>query len=125
MTCQPGLDTEPARCFYATRPSERPHCTLTAVIRYGTTPLCADCAARRSTLGRGLTPQPLPPHRHLDLLAPITQADKQLHQAKTELASAVHRARAHGHTWTTIGDQLNITRQAAQQRFQQQQPPRS
>lgn len=75
MTRQPNLDTPAARCFYATRPAERPHCQLTAVIQYGTIALCTDCDTRRSTLGKGQPGHPLPPTTPTDALTRISQAD--------------------------------------------------
>ena len=40
-------------CCYATDPDTRPDCTLTPVVAFGATRLCASCAARRSTMGKG------------------------------------------------------------------------
>lgn len=120
MSRQPFLDPR-TTCVHATDPTRRPHCQLTAAIRYGTTALCSDCNSRRSTLGKGDTPQPLPPAPLPDLLHWITTADRQLRAANAELTAAVQRARAHGHSWTTIGAALDITKQAAHQRFGQ--PP--
>lgn len=117
MQRQPNLDTEPVRCLYATRPSQRPGCELTAVVRIGTTALCADCATRRSTLGKGEPPHRLPPQPALDVLRWVAQADHKLRDAQAELAAATERARTQGHSWKAIGDTLKITRQAAQQRF--------
>ena len=122
MTRQPRLDTEPISCAYAAESTQRPHCQLTAVITYGAVALCTDCDARRSTLGKGITPHRLPPQPTLDVLVWITQADTRLHQAHAELAAAVTRARAQQHPWSAIAAQLKITRQAAQQRFKQDQP---
>jgi len=119
MPRQPSLDAEPVRCHYAARPDQRPDCGLTAVVRYGTTTLCADCAARRSTLGKGETTHRLPPQQHsMDLLRRIAQADQQLRDAQAELTTAVQRARTQGHPWNAIGTTPHITRQAAQQRFE-------
>src|SRR5659263_57870 len=57
---QPGLDTDsPALCGYATEPRTRPDCGLTPVVAFDATRLCASCAARRSTLGKGQRPRPL------------------------------------------------------------------
>jgi hypothetical protein len=47
----------------------------------------------------------------------ITEADRDLVAAERALHDAVDAARADGHSWATIGDALNVTRQAAQQRF--------
>ncbi len=122
MKRQPFLDAA-TRCAYATDPTRRPHCQLTAVTRYDTVALCADCDTRRSTLGKGSTPQRLPPTPPLDVLTWITTAHRQLQDAHTELDVVVQRARAHGHSWSAIGNSLNITKQAAQQRFRQPPPP--
>src|SRR5664280_1257202 len=46
-------------CCYATDPDTRPDCTLTPVVAFGATRLCASCAARRSTMGKGQRPRPL------------------------------------------------------------------
>ncbi len=93
MRRQPHLDTGPIRCAYAQHPAQRPQCQFTAVVRYGPAALCADCDARRSTLGKATRPRPLPPHPPLDVLTWIAQADKQTHQAQIKLAAAVRRVR--------------------------------
>ncbi|MEO6886649.1 MAG: hypothetical protein ABI232_10250 [Jatrophihabitantaceae bacterium] len=121
MPRQPSLDISPIRCRYADRTSERPHCQLTAVVRYGNIALCGDCAQRRSTLGKGHPPRPVPPRGQLDTIQWLATADEQLRKAHAELAAAVQRARTQGHTWTTIGAALHISRQAAQQRFRKDQ----
>lgn len=121
MPRQPHLDAGPVPCLYANRPAQRPNCQLTAVTRYATTALCADCAARRSTLGKGHPPRPLSPRGPIDVMAWLAQTNIELHQTQITLTAAARRARTEGHTWTTIGNTLNITRQAAQQRFGQ--PP--
>lgn len=113
--CQQSVDT-PIRCFYADDPTRRPDCTLTATIRLGSIALCPPCAARRSTVGKGEAPVMLHGPA-VDVLNWLHNADAQLAQAERTLASAVTRARQAGHSWATIGTQLNITRQAAQQRF--------
>ena len=94
MRRQHRLDSRPVRCAYASQPTSRPHCQLSAVVRYGPIALCADCDARRSTLGKGITPHRLPPQPPLDVLDWIASADAAVHQAHTELAAAVARARA-------------------------------
>jgi hypothetical protein len=115
---QRNPDTAAAiRCHYAADPARRPHCTLTAEILLGTTPLCGTCARARSTLGKGTTPRQLPPGPAIDILGWITEADTATRQAHRTLAAAITRARAQGHTWTQIASQLGITRQAAHQRF--------
>src|SRR6266851_6138337 len=105
------------RCHYASDPAARPGCEVTAVLRRGDIALCASCDARRSALGKGQPPAPLPADPPIDLLHWIAEAQAQLRDAEAELAAAARRARQHGHSWTAIGDQLRITRQAAQQRF--------
>ncbi len=122
MNRQRNLDTRPIRCTYAGRPDQRPHCQLTAAVRYGAVALCTDCDTRRSTLGKGVTPRQIPPQHPLDVLGWVAQANQQLHQAQAELDAAVTRARTQQHSWTAIGAELNITRQAAQQRFTQDHP---
>ncbi|MGI8722115.1 MAG: hypothetical protein ACR2JG_07790 [Geodermatophilaceae bacterium] len=70
-------------------------------------------------------PRPRPPPRRpypqppLDALAWLHEADQRLHTAQAELTAAAQRAHTHGHSWAAIGTELKITRQAAQQRFQQ------
>jgi hypothetical protein len=113
--------TAPAvRCHYATDPTRRPHCTLTAHARYATIPLCPTCAQQRSTLGKGHTPVPLPATPPLDVLTWITHAQAAVQEADHTLTAAITRARSQGHTWTQIGNQLGTTRQAAQQRLKPQ-----
>src|SRR5450759_3015047 len=106
----------------ASQPTSRPHCQLSAVVRYGPIALCADCDARRSTLGKGITPHRLPPQPPLDVLDWIASADAAVHQAHTELAAAVARARARQHSWAVIGAVQHTSRQAVQQRFGQDLP---
>ncbi|MGI8697635.1 MAG: hypothetical protein ACR2J0_00595 [Mycobacteriales bacterium] len=53
----------------------------------------------------------------LDILDWIKTADQHATAAEHTLAAAVTRARQTGHPWSTIGAQLGISRQAAQQRF--------
>lgn len=47
----------------------------------------------------------------------IIAARHQLAEAELELREAVRAARAAGDSWTVIGAALDISRQAAQQRF--------
>lgn len=122
MTRQPALDTPPVRCAYAARPDQRPHCQLTAVIRYDTIALCADCDTRRSTVGKAVPPVHLRATAPLPVLTWVTHTNEQIRQRQAELAAAVSRARTQGHTWNAIGAALNITRQAAQQRFKEDHP---
>jgi len=49
----------------------------------------------------------------------IIAARNQLADAEQELREAVRAARAAGDSWTVIGAALDISRQAAQQRFGQ------
>jgi hypothetical protein len=108
---------DPTRCRYATAPATRPDCQLLAVVRYGPIALCASCDQRRSTLGKGQPPTPLPPAPPVDPLAWIAQARRDLRAAEDTLTATVHRARQRGHPWSAIGAVLGISRQAAQQRF--------
>lgn len=105
------------RCHYASDPAARPHCTLTATIRFGTVPLCPSCHASRSSLGKGQAPVTLPPGPAIDVLDWVSAAQQQAAAAERDLAAAVARARQNGHPWSAIGTTLGITRQAAQQRF--------
>lgn len=104
-------------CHYATDPAARPGCQVTAVLRRGTAPLCASCDACRSTLGRGQPAVPLPAPAPADLLDWITRAHARQLEADAEVTAAAIRARQYGHSWAAIAARLNITRQAAQQRF--------
>ncbi|HEX2357379.1 MAG TPA: hypothetical protein VHI50_13095 [Micromonosporaceae bacterium] len=108
----------PVRCHYATDPDRRPACTLTAINRALRRPAAVPaCAARRSTVGKGEPPRPLPPGPALDVLEWIDAAHAELLVAEHTLAAAVARARQHGHSWSTIGARLGISRQGTQQRF--------
>lgn len=49
------------RCFYATRPADRPGCQLTATISLANILLCPSCDRRSSTLGKGQPPSQLTP----------------------------------------------------------------
>lgn len=124
----PTATTVPAadrcRCLFADQPDRRPHCELTAVISYGQLRLCADCDARRSTLGKGSPRRLLAEDGPFDVLDWIGAAQARQRAASAELAAAVARARARGHSWSDIGARLHITRQAAQQRFAPPSPPR-
>ncbi len=106
----------PTRCFYALRPRERPDCHLNPVVAYGPTALCSSCDQRRSTLGKGHAPRPLPATT-ADPLDLIADAHTHLATAGQQLAAAVTRARQHHATWSSIATVLGTTRQAAQQRF--------
>ncbi|MHB2024307.1 MAG: hypothetical protein ACYCO3_13420 [Mycobacteriales bacterium] len=111
-------------CHYADDPGRRPHCTLTAVVRVGSTPLCATCHQARSTLGKGQPTTRLPAGRPVDVLGWVSDSHEQSAIANRRLVAAVTRARQAGHPWSAIGARLGISRQAAQQRFDPQRPSR-
>jgi hypothetical protein len=113
---QQDLDTI-AWCAHAADPALRPHCVVNASIRFGTIALCGPCASRRSTAGKGQPGIPLTPSPTIDLLSWIHAADQQTSAAERTLLAAVTRARQAGLSWTSIGTQLGVSRQAAQQRF--------
>lgn len=113
---QESVDTA-VRCHYADDPVRRPRCDLTATVRYGTVALCPSCQAARSTLGKGQPPVPLSTGPPLDVLDWIATAHEQTIAADRTLTAAVTRARQSGTSWTAIGTQLGVSRQAAQQRF--------
>jgi len=104
-------------CSHATDPDRRPHCTLTATVRFGTVALCRPCASRRSTVGKGQPGIPLPPSPTIDLRSWIAAAQRDADTAEHALNAAVARARQAGLSWSVIGAQLGVSRQAAQQRF--------
>ena len=107
----------PLACYYAADPATRPHCTLTATVQLGAVMLCASCNTRRSTLGKGQRPVPLPAGSRFDVLGWVTSAHQQAGAAEATLATAVTRARQAGASWTVIGAHLGVSRQGAQQRF--------
>ncbi len=113
---QRPIDT-PRRCHYAEDPTRRPQCNLTATVVLGAVALCASCHTRRSTLGKGQRLVPLPPGPDVDVLAWVAAAHSQTNTAERTLTAAITRARQAGATWSAIGAQLGVTRQAAQQRF--------
>lgn len=113
--------TGPVRCYYASDPATRPHCDLLATVRYGVTALCGTCRQQRSTLGKGQQPIALGTTDPIDLLAWIDQAHHDLDTAERVLHAAVTRARQHRHPWSAIGAVLGISRQAAQQRWSDEQ----
>jgi len=119
---QGPVDTE--RCFYIEDPTSRPECTLTAVVRYDATVLCATCQPRRSTVGKGTAAVALPPGTAVDVLEWVGAARDQASAAQRTLTASVTRARQAGHSWTAISTRLGITRQAAQQRFRTATDPR-
>jgi len=114
---QPVLDSPSTHCVHATDPTGRPDCELTAVIRFGNVALCAACQQRRSSVGKGQRPVALATGPTISILGWITTAHQQVADADQALRAAVTRARRSGHSWTAIGTQLSISRQAAQQRF--------
>jgi hypothetical protein len=105
------------RCLHATEPVLRPDCTVTAAVRVGPIPLCSSCHHHRSSVGKGQPSRALPTGPKIDLLAWISTAHPALEQAEQTLHATITRARHNGTTWTEIGTQLGITKQAAQQRF--------
>lgn len=105
------------RCRFADDPARRPHCTLTAVVRYGPVALCPSCCAQRSTVGKGQAPVALAAGPALEVLDWVAAAQQQLIAAERTLAAAVIRARQAGQPWSAIGTQMGTCRQAAQQRF--------
>jgi hypothetical protein len=119
MTARQGSLALPVRCHYAGELVRRPQCSVTAEVRYGDIALCSSCAAARSSVGKATTPMPLPPAPQVDVLGWIADAHAAVTESQRQLAAAVSRARAAGHTWTAVAGQLGISRQAAQQRFSQ------
>ncbi len=59
----------------------------------------------------------LPASPTIDLLAWIHSCQQAADQAEQTLLAAITRARQNGTSWTQIGTQLGVSRQAAQQRF--------
>lgn len=108
------------RCRFADDPARRPHCTFTAVVRYGPVALCPSCAAQRSTVGKGQAPVALAAGPALEVLDWVAAAQQQITTAERTLAAAVIRARQASQPWSAIGTQMGTSRQAAQQRS----PPR-
>jgi hypothetical protein len=98
-------------CYYA---AVRPDCHVLASVRYGAVNLCVRCDQRRSAVGKGTPPTPLPgPHTLLHAAA----ARDACQQAAAVLRDSVDRARQAGQPWSAIAAILGVTRQAAQQRF--------
>ncbi len=120
---QAGLDA-PVRCYYAAEPARRPRCTLAAEVMAGPIPLCGSCAAARSTLGKAGPLVPLPPGPPPDVLAWISQA----HAAVGNANGTWPRPSPEHAPAGTAGPRSHAspasTRQAAQQRFGHQPPPR-
>ena len=69
-------------------------------------------------MGKGQRPRPLETPA-LDVLTWLAAAEHDLRAARHALHAAARRAPQRGHSWQVIGDQLGISRQAAQQRFGQ------
>lgn len=103
------------RCFYAeaAHASTRPHCLEVAVVSFGPIALCSMCDAMRSAVGRTEGPRKLPGAQ----LRALVDAAGALRDAEQRLEEALHGARDAGASWSQVGDALDITRQAAQQRF--------
>jgi hypothetical protein len=101
-------------CYYASRPDQRPGCQHLAVVRYGPTALCADCDRRRSAVGKGMAPVPLPDPT---ALVAVLVAREACARAQEALNDAVARAREAGQPWSALGTVLGTSRQAVQQRF--------
>jgi len=83
-------------CSHAADPDRRPHCAITATIRFGASALCHPCASRRSTVGKGQPGIELPPGPSIDLLNWIDAAHHQAAAAERILIAAVTRARQPG-----------------------------
>ncbi len=105
---------EVTACYYVSRPDQRPDCERLAVVRYGPTPLCADCARRRSAVGKGMVVAPLPDPSTLVDIAATRWACAQ---GEAALSAAVVRARRATQPCSASGAVPDTTRQAAQQRF--------
>ncbi len=58
----------------------------------------------------------------LNALAPITEWDRKLRQARAELDQAVAAARRDGQSWEAIGQALGVTRQGAWDRYRYLEP---
>jgi hypothetical protein len=89
----PGLDTEsPALCCDATEPHTRPDCGLTPVVAFGSTRLCASCAARGAPpWARGQRPRPLQAPT-IDVLTWLAAAEHDLRATRHALHAAARRA---------------------------------
>jgi len=111
-------------CRCAAGPARRPGCQVTAVVRRGTTALCASRDALRSTLGKGQPAIPVPAAPPASILDWVSQATSRPADADADLAAAVTRARQHGSSRAAIAARPGITRQAAQQRSGNAQPAR-
>lgn len=103
------------RCYYddARHRHLRPHCQGVAVIAYGPTRLCGSCDLMRSAVGKGTVARTVPGAA----LTRLIDAARAAADANQQLADAAHAARDAGASWAQIGDALDLTRQAAQQRW--------
>lgn len=97
-------------CHYA---AAHPDCQVLAAVCYGPVALCARCDQRRSTLGKGTAAVRLPDPGALLQIA----ARDACQQAAAALRHAVAAARQAGHPWSAVAAILEVSRQAAQQRF--------
>lgn len=96
---------EVTACYYVSRPDQRP---------VSPTPLCADCARRRSAVGKGMVVAPLPdPSTLVDIAATRCACA----QGEAALSAAVVRVRRATQPCSASGAVPDTTRQAAQQRF--------
>ncbi|MGH9062129.1 MAG: hypothetical protein ACRDZY_21830 [Acidimicrobiales bacterium] len=113
-SCQDTLAASLA-CYYAdaSRQPPRPHCKRVAVVAYGTIALCRSCDQMRSAVGRTHSARPLPGAQ----LHQLITAARAVGDAERHVADAVRQAREAGASWAQIGDALDISRQAAQQRW--------
>ena len=98
-------------CHYA---AAHPDCQVLAAVCYGPVALCARCDQRRSTLGKGTAAVRLPDP---GALLQIAAARDACQQATAALRHAVAAARQAGHPWSAVAAILEVSRQAAQQRF--------
>src|SRR5450759_4622271 len=89
-------------CCYATDPDTRPDCTLTPVVAFGATRLCASCAALHDGQGAA-RPRPLETPA-LDVLTWLAAAEHDLRAARHALHAAARRARQRGHSWLVTDD---------------------
>lgn len=111
VTGRQEILTERLRCYYAGR--QRPHCEGVGVVAYANIVLCPTCDKMRSAVGRTQVARKLPGAELAELIA----AASELSRAEDRLARALASARGAGASWAQVGDALDISRQAAQQRF--------
>jgi phage-related protein len=83
------------------------------VVAYANIVLCPTCDKMRSAVGRTQVARKLPGAELAELIA----AASELSRAEDRLARALASARGAGASWAQVGDALDISRQAAQQRF--------